>query len=65
MKITGILVLFVLAAALSFASSLLAAQFVVFGLSMMHVNSGIWGPYFILVGISTVVSTSVAVNSKK
>lgn len=36
-----------------FGLGLLQAQFVVWGLSLFHVNSGIWGPWFLLSAIES------------
>lgn len=61
-KLFGCLALFVLYMAVSVATSLLAAQFVVWGLAMLHVSSGIWGPYLILMGVSMVVGVSSSLS---
>lgn len=66
-EILGLLVLYlgllVLIGGLGFLADIIGAQLVVWGLSMDHVHSGIWGPYWILMGVSMVVTTSVAVNN--
>ena len=60
-----ILFIFIITTAFNLLMSLFAAQLVVWGLSYMHVGTGLFGPYLILAGFSTVVSASVASNSKK
>ena len=65
MRFLVILFMFLVLFAIGFAVSLLGAQFVVWGLSIMHVNSGIWGPYWILAGMSMVISTSVAISANR
>lgn len=52
-------VLFIAMIGLSLLASLLAAQFVCFGLSYWHVQSGIAGPWFVLAGINMAVGTSI------
>lgn len=56
-------VLIVIYMAVSLAVSLLAAQYVVWGLSLFHVDSGIWGPYFILAGLGLTITTAVTVGN--
>ena len=54
-----VVLLFIAFLGIAFAVSLLAAQFVCFGLSYFHVQSGIIGPYWILAGINLAVGTSI------
>jgi len=52
-------------AALSFVVFMLAAQFVCWGLSAMHVSTGLSGPMMILAGISMVAGTSARAGSRR
>jgi hypothetical protein len=69
MKVAGALLKWaataVIGALVCFTVALVGAQFAVWGLSLLHVHSGIWGPYLILSGISMVVTTTAAVSNSK
>jgi hypothetical protein len=49
-RVTGLGYVVIVLAGLAacFGLGLLQAQFVVWGLSLFHVHSGIWGPWFLL-----------------
>ena len=46
--------------ALSLIVSLIASQFVCWGLSYMHVNTGLAGPYLVLAGVSMVTAANAS-----
>jgi hypothetical protein len=59
------LLLFILAIGALFALDLWLAQTVVWGLSLYHVDSGIWGPYLLLTAATSVVTTGVAFGGNR
>ena len=48
--------------AVVFAVSLLSAQVIVFGLSLFHVDSGIWGPWLLMDAAIGVVSLGATIG---
>lgn len=61
------LVLFVILSAIGFGLVMLQAQLVVWGLSLFHVNSGIWGPLLLITALESVVAggVSTGIGSQK
>ena len=45
-----------------FLLALLQAQMVVWGLSLFHVDSGIWGPYLLMSAAGGVITTGVTIG---
>lgn len=54
-----LLTVIVIALCAVFFINLLTAQLTVWGLSLYHVNSGIWGPYLLTAVAEAVVSTGI------
>jgi hypothetical protein len=52
--------IFILAVAGLFLLSLWSAQCAVWGLSLFHVDSGIWGPFFLIGVLESAIVTGVA-----
>lgn len=57
--------MFVVFTAITLATTLLAAQFACWGLSIMHVSTGLAGPYLVLAGISMVTGVTTTIGSKR
>lgn len=57
--------LLILAFAIGFGSTLLAAQLVCFGLSFYHTQSGIRGPFFLVLATELVITSAVATGGSK
>ncbi len=55
-----ILISAIILAALEFGAALMLAQFAAFGLAQYHVQSGIWGPFWLILALEGVVSAGVA-----
>lgn len=60
-----IVFMFVVFTAVTLAATLLAAQFVCWGLSIMHVSTGLAGPYLVLAGISMVAGVTSTIGSQR
>jgi len=58
-----VLALVVLGLGVLFALALLQAQMVVWGLSLFHVDSGIWGPYLLIGAVEGIVTFGVRTGS--
>lgn len=61
----GIVLLIPAVLAACFGLDLLQAQFVVWGLSLFHVNSGIWGPWFLLGAIESALTFAAVMGRTK
>lgn len=48
-----------LALALAIAATAVQAQVAVWGLSLFHVDSGIWGPYLLITSLEAVIASAV------
>jgi hypothetical protein len=48
-----------------FVAALVQAQLIVWGLSMFHVNSGIWGPYLMSAALESIIAGGVRTGGKK
>lgn len=59
------LFLLALLLALCFAADLFAAQLVAFGLAYYHVQSGIWGPFLIMMGFGIICAGSAASGRRR
>ena len=57
-----LLALIVFLLALMAGIDLWLAQLAVWGLSLFHVDSGIWGPYFLLGALGGTMATAVAIG---
>jgi hypothetical protein len=64
-RIVAFVLFFLAYMAMSLAISLIAAQFVCWGLSHMHVGTGLVGPYLVLAGLSMTVSSAAAASARR
>ncbi len=53
MKVVKVVILIAVGLGACFGLGLLQAQFVVWGLSLFHTDSGIWGPWFLLAALDS------------
>lgn len=57
--------MFIAFLAVTVAATLLAAQLMCWGLSLMHVSTGLAGPYLVLAAISIVAGVTGTAGSKR
>jgi hypothetical protein len=56
-------ILFIALMAIAVGGDFLIAQWVCFGLAFYHVQSGIWGPFFLTTALIGIVSAGVRAGS--
>lgn len=65
MNVAGKLLIAVAFAVVLTALAFIPAQFMVWGLSLFHVNSGIWGSWLLLSAAESVVTAGVALGVRR